>query len=206
MALFGSTVTWTSGVALTRSLLRLAMSGWSLIASTMAIVALSTSAADLPGHDDVQAAAAEPEARGHGHRVAVGRDRLNGRRQTGTRRVQVGVGLEPHGHGRAVGGPAEEGRLEDLRAGVALGRDARLDELDGRIGEDDVLGFDALGKDARGRRAGRRRHRHDEGLLRACVDELRRQQRGERRRCEEQQGGAAHDRELGRAAGEVRTG
>ena len=48
IALFGSTVTWTSGVALTRSLLRLVMSGWSLSAPTIATVALSTSAAISP--------------------------------------------------------------------------------------------------------------------------------------------------------------
>ena len=43
IALFGSTVTWTSGVAFTRSLLRLARSGWSASAATTASVPLATS-------------------------------------------------------------------------------------------------------------------------------------------------------------------
>ncbi len=48
IALFGSTVIWTSDVALTRSLLRLASPGSSASAARMAVVALSTSARDWP--------------------------------------------------------------------------------------------------------------------------------------------------------------
>ena len=48
MALFGSTVTWTSGVALTRLLLRLTRSGWSASDAMIAVVAVSTSALVWP--------------------------------------------------------------------------------------------------------------------------------------------------------------
>ena len=48
IALFGSTVTWTSGVALTRSLWRLRRSGWSASPARTASVALATSSAVSP--------------------------------------------------------------------------------------------------------------------------------------------------------------
>jgi len=46
--LFGSTVTWTSGVALTKSLWRLRRSGWSANPARTASVALATSSAVSP--------------------------------------------------------------------------------------------------------------------------------------------------------------
>ena len=60
IALFGSTVTWTSGVALTRSLLRLTRSGWSASAARIAVVALSTSAAVWPVTMTLRPSGAEP--------------------------------------------------------------------------------------------------------------------------------------------------
>ena len=114
----------------------------------------------------------------------------------GAGRVEVGIRLQADRHRRTVGGPAEEGRLEDLRARVALGRDAGLDEFDRRVGQDDLLGFDRLRQHAGRCRAGRRRHGDDQRLLRTGIDELGRKERCERSRGEEQQGRARDDPDL----------
>ena len=62
IALFGSTVTWTSAVAFTRLLLRLTRSGWSASASTIAVVALSTSASVWPVTTTFRPPALKPPA------------------------------------------------------------------------------------------------------------------------------------------------
>src|SRR6478736_5604651 len=158
IALFGSTVTWTSGVALTRLLLRLTRSGWSASSPTIATDALSTSALDWPVTTTLRPPALNPPAETVASKPSV------------RSRVHVRAVLQLDRHRRAVGGPALDGGLEDLRARVALGRDARLDEFHLAVGEQDRLGLDGLLEDRSGARAARRRDRDDERRLGACVD------------------------------------
>ena len=62
IALFGSTVTWTSGVALTRSLFRLARSGSSASPATMASVPFSDVDGARSGDVDPEAVRGEAPA------------------------------------------------------------------------------------------------------------------------------------------------
>ena len=87
---------------------------------------------------------------------------------------QVDVVYEADRDPGAVGGPAARGRDDRLEARLALAGDARLDELDLGVGEQDLLGL----RSARSRTAsdvapGGGDGRRPEDLLGARVDELR---------------------------------
>ena len=138
--------------------------------------------------DDVQAVRAEAGRLGDLDVVAVALDRCHRR---GDRRGLLGEvdgRVEPDGDAWRCSPAPALGCQDRLEAGVALARDARLDELDVLVGTQDLLGLGGLLEDRLRRRARRWSDADLEDLLGAGIDELGRQRPRERERRDEQHG------------------
>ena len=185
-ALLGSTRTWTSGRASTRSLTWFARPGSRSSAARTASAVSATTAGVLGADDDGQAVRRRAALHPDRDLVAVAAD---GREPLGELielRLEVHRRVQPDHDLGTVGGPARRRREDRLEPGIALAGHARGDEIDIRIGHQDRLGVRGAGQDLLGAGAGRRRDGDLGDLLRARVDERRRQERHDRRRGAEQ--------------------
>ena len=95
----------------------------------------------LARDDDVEGVRGEPGRLGDRDVEAVGPDRRQLVGELLRVRGQVDVVVEADRHPGAVGGAAARGGDDRLEAGLALARDARLDEHHLGVGEQDVLGL-----------------------------------------------------------------
>ena len=151
IALFGSGVTWISGVPLDRSDLRLSRSALSARAARTASLAVATSAALSPETMTLRLFEVKPGRLRDRDVVAVGLDRREGVREVLASPRSGPRVLEDDRDPGAVRGPPALGGDDGLEAGVALARD---------------------GRSGRARRSGRRRGSASASIVRsrtACV-------------------------------------
>ena len=167
IALFGSGVTWISGVPLDRSDLRLRRSVLSARAAITASLPFATSAASSPETMtlrlfDVNPAACETATSKPS--VLTGASESSRTLEYAVRSTSSSQDDRDPG---AVGRAAALGGDDGLEPGVALARDGRLDEHDLRVGDEDLLGLARPLQDGGRAGAGRRRDRDLAGSSRS---------------------------------------